>query len=340
MNLQDLLTSFFIRPIHQHLAIKTPGAQQGSIQNFRAIGCCQQHYSTGRVKSIQLCQQLIQCLFFLIVTTQSTGTTRAPQRIQLINKNNGRSHLACLFKQITYPGGPHSHEHFNKFRTGNREKRHSGFTRYRPRQQGFTGSRRPDQQNTLGSSSAQPAVFLWILEKINNLDQFFLGFVHTGNIGKGDFCFFFNINLGPALANRHQAAAHDSLVHSPDDKQPDTDKNCHGNNPGKNVAQPGALHYTGISDVVLVQHFRQIRFNPGGNKFGKFFVSRILELTENLLVSNGHFSHFVFLQQRLEAAVGNRLDFGILRIKILDKKNAQYRNQYIPEVDLRFFIRW
>jgi hypothetical protein len=76
----------------------------------------------------------------------------------------------------------------------------------------------------------QPAVALRILEKGHYFLQFELGLVDAGHVGEGDPGVFLDIDLGPRLADRHQAA--ETLIcHPASNKHPDQIKQHNRHHP-------------------------------------------------------------------------------------------------------------
>ena len=116
------------------------------------------------------------------------------------------AHFFRLLKHIAHAARTDAHKHFNEIRTGNREEGHARLTRNRPRQEGLTRARGTFQQCAFRNFTAQAAKFLWILQKINNFFQLFLGFVNTRHIVKGDIALLFGQHLRAALAKAHSAA--------------------------------------------------------------------------------------------------------------------------------------
>ena len=145
MYLQDLGPATNIRKRHNHLAIETSGTQQRRIKNIRTVGGSNQDDPLVRFKTIHLNQQLVKSLFTLIVTAPHTSATMTTDGIYFIDEYDTGSVFLSLHKKITDPTGTNTDKHFNKIGTGDGEKRHPGFTGYRPAQQGFSGSRCTDQ---------------------------------------------------------------------------------------------------------------------------------------------------------------------------------------------------
>ena len=102
MHLQDLFSSLYIRTSNTHFTVKSSRTQNCRIQNIHTVG--RRHYDNAFVhtESVHLHQQLVQCLFTLIMTAAHTGTTSSCHRINLINENDTRCILLGFFKQISH----------------------------------------------------------------------------------------------------------------------------------------------------------------------------------------------------------------------------------------------
>ena len=120
MDLQDFLTPLKIRKLNRDPSVKTSRTKKCRVKGIRSVGSCQDHNTLGTVKTIHLCQKLVQCLFTLIVSAAHSGAvTFLADGIDLINKYNTWCFLLGLFKKITYLGSTHTNKHLHKFRTGN-----------------------------------------------------------------------------------------------------------------------------------------------------------------------------------------------------------------------------
>ena len=87
---------------------KRPGRRSAGVQNFRTVGCCQDQKTFGGIKTIHLCQQLVQCLFTLVVSAAITAVTALTDRIDLIDKNDTRCTLSWPL-QTGHAHGMHPH---------------------------------------------------------------------------------------------------------------------------------------------------------------------------------------------------------------------------------------
>ena len=200
------------------------------------------------------------------MTAADISAAGPAERVEFVDKDDRRSVFASLLEEVAYPGRTHPDKHLDKLRSGDRKERHFGFAGDRTGQQCLAGAGRADQQHPFGRPPAEPAIGLGILQKVDDFDELVLGLVDTRDIGKGDFGLLLDIDLGAALADRHQPAE-PALSHSADREHPDADKEDRRQDPGQQIGDPMALDDPAIGDAVLVQAFGEFgRLNPRRDK--------------------------------------------------------------------------
>ena len=92
--LQNIFSSFEIRAVYDHSAVKTSRTQkcQSPEPPDGSLPARIMH-TFGGIKTIHLRKQLVQCLFTLVVSAAITAVTALTDRIDLIDKNNTRCTL-------------------------------------------------------------------------------------------------------------------------------------------------------------------------------------------------------------------------------------------------------
>src|SRR6266542_5924870 len=123
--------------------------------------------------------------------------------IELIDEYDTRGILHGLHKEISYPRRPDSDKHFDKVRTGQTEEGNACLARDCASEQGFSGTRRPHDQNTFGNTPAQALIRIWIFHKPDNFSDFLFGLVDSRDIGECDSRRLFNIDLRLAFTDLH-----------------------------------------------------------------------------------------------------------------------------------------
>ena len=215
MNLQNLNTSLQIRTLHNDPPVETARTQQRRIQNFRTVGSGKDQKAFGSIKAIHLGKKLIQRLLTLIVSSVM-GITGFTDGVDLIDKDDTRRILLCLFKQIADTGGTHADEHLNKLRTRQREERYVRLSRHRLRKQCFTGTRRADQQRSFRQLGSDLCIFSRIMQEIYHFLEGLFRLILSCHILEQNACFLLNIGFCFALSNAaHHAAAFIHAAHQP-----------------------------------------------------------------------------------------------------------------------------
>src|SRR5205085_4097656 len=174
---QDLFATLHVGTAYNHAAVETAGAEQGRIENVRAVGRDDQDHAFVRFKAVHLNEQLVQGLFALIVSAAQAGATMAANGVDFVDEDDTGGVLFALLKQVADAAGADANEHFHEIRTGNREEWHIGLAGNRPRQQCFAGAWRPDEQHALRNTAAQLLELLRLAEEFNDFLALFFGVI-------------------------------------------------------------------------------------------------------------------------------------------------------------------
>ena len=158
------------------------------------------------------------------MTAAQPGAAMTTDRIDLIDKNDTRRMLFRLLEHIANPRRTDTDEHFDEVRTGNRKERHLRFTGDCPGKQRFTRARRTDHQHALRNLAAQALKLRRILQKLDDLADFFLGFLDTRDVLKRDVDLILTEQARLALAERHRATATGTALHLAHEIHPDADQ--------------------------------------------------------------------------------------------------------------------
>jgi hypothetical protein len=120
--------------------------------------------------------------------------------------------------------GADADEHLDELRAGNREEGHSRLAGDGLGQQGLAGSRRADQQHTLGNTCSEADELLRLLQEFDDLLQFLLGLLHPGDILEGHRRLVAGEHAGPALAEGHRLIVGALRLPQHEEDQPDDDQ--------------------------------------------------------------------------------------------------------------------
>ena len=130
----------------------------------------------------------------------------AAHRIDLVDKDDAGRLLFGLLEHVANPGRAYAHEHLDKVRARDREKRHLGLASDRLGEQGLTGSGLAHHEDTPWDATAQLLETTGITEKFNQLLHVLFCFLNPCNVGKSCGDLVFTQQLGFALAKAHRAA--------------------------------------------------------------------------------------------------------------------------------------
>ena len=229
MDTDDFLSALNVRNADDNLTVKASRSQQSRIQDIRTV-CRGQNDDTGILsESVHLNQQLIQRLLPLVVAAAQSGASLTSHRVDLVDKHDAGRIFLGLLEQVSDTGCTDADKHFNKVGAADRKERHSRFTRCRPRHVGFSGSRRADQQDSLGDSRADLLIFPRILEEVHDLFKFLLLLLQTCDIREGNHLPVALIQSGLALSELERLAVA-SLIHHQIEQEAEGD---HHNNGGQ-----------------------------------------------------------------------------------------------------------
>ena len=127
VNLEDLLTSFYVRNSDDYLSVKTSRPQKRRIQDVRSVGRRQYYDTRILCESVHLHQKLIESLLTLIVASSDTGSSLTAYCVNLVDKHYARRVFLRLIEQVSHPGSSDSDKHLDKIRTAYRKERNACF---------------------------------------------------------------------------------------------------------------------------------------------------------------------------------------------------------------------
>src|SRR5579859_2844919 len=172
---QNFFASANVRTRNYDAAVKTAGAKQRGVENVRTVGGGDQDHALVGFEAVHFNEQLIESLLALVVSSTQASAAVASDGINFVDEDDAGSVLLTLLEQIADAACSNADEHFDKVRSGNREKWHIGFAGYRAGEQGLAGSRRSDEQHAFRDSSAELLELLRLAQKLNNFFQLFFG---------------------------------------------------------------------------------------------------------------------------------------------------------------------
>src|SRR5713226_2146615 len=215
MDAQDGFAPTSFWEIYGDLPVETPRSQQGWIKHVRAVRGGKDDNSLIGLEAIQLHQQLLQRLFpFIIAGERRCATTRSPNRVDFIDKDDTRSVLLGLLKEIAHAAGPDPDEEFDEAGATGTIERDTCLACDGTSEQGFAGAWRADQQHAFGNMCPNGQVALRLAQEVDFLAQVGLGFVGSGHVGEGGGGTLFVVEFGTAAPNAKNASPLLRLLHT------------------------------------------------------------------------------------------------------------------------------
>ena len=226
-----------VGPVDQDLAVEAAGAQQRRVEDLRAVGRGQQHDAARRGRSRR--------------ARRAAGSASAPSRRgRRPSAEAPRARPSASSSSMKMMQGAFLRACSNRSRTRaaptptnistnseprDREERHAGLARDGRASSVLPVPGGPTSSMPLGSRRAEPAVALRVLQEGDDLLQLGLGLVDAGDVGEGDLGVLLDVDLGLALADRHQPA----------EPLPCPAKRRHHEHPDAEEQQPPAAPRTG-----------------------------------------------------------------------------------------------
>ena len=254
---------------------------------------------------------------------------RLPQGVEFVDEDDAGSLLLGLVKKVAHPRRAEPHEHLDELGATQAEEWHGALTRHGLGKQRLARPRRTDEQDALGNPSAEPGEFLRVLEELDDLLELLLRLVDAGHVLEGNLDLVLHVDLGLALAQRHEAGllpAHALHEQVPED-------------PREQVAQECALHLPLESHLVFVEQLREVLVHPvGPERLRLAGLSLHLHLPLDAVGRYGHLGDLALLQQFQELAVGHHLGAHHGGQVALDEQNRPHRQEDIEQGKFVLFL--
>ena len=186
MYLEDGGAADDVRPVQHHAAVETAGAQQGRVEDIRAVGGRHHDDADVGVEAVHLHQYLVERLLALVMPAAQPGAALAADGVDFIDKDNAGGVALGLVEEVAHAGGAHADEHLDELGAADGEEGHAGLAGDGARQQCLARSGRADEQHALGYARSQRLELLARFEELHYLAQVLLGFFYAGHVLKGD----------------------------------------------------------------------------------------------------------------------------------------------------------
>ena len=214
VDLQNGLAAPDVGQAHIHLPVETAGTEQGVIQNVGTVGGRHDDDALVAAEAVHLHKQLVQGLLALVMSAAQAAASLAAHGVDLVDEDDGGSHLLGLVKQVADTACAHAHIQLHKVGAGDGQKLNVCLACHSLCQQGLAGARRANQQHALGDAGAHGGIGFRVLQKVHDLRQLFLLFLAAGNVVEGLFVLLLAAQTGAGLAELgHTAACAAALLH-------------------------------------------------------------------------------------------------------------------------------
>ena len=222
MHLEHGAAAGQVRVGHRDLTVEPAGTQQGRVQDVGPVGRGDQDDALTLTETVHLHQQLVERLLALVVATAQTRAALASDGVDLVDEDDAGAVLFGLLEEVPHPGGADADEHLDEIRAGDGEERDTGLAGHGAGEQRLAGSRRAEQQHTLGDLRAQRLVAARVLQEVLDLVKLFDRFIGAGHVGEGGLGHVLGqlLGLGLAEAEAHPATGlHAGEHHEQADQQ-------------------------------------------------------------------------------------------------------------------------
>ena len=127
MHFQDRFAAAHIGAVEHHPPVEATGAQQGRVEDVRAVGGSHDDDVGIGIEAVHLDQHLVEGLLALVVAAAQTGAALATDGIDFIHKDDAGRVALGLVEQVAHAAGADADEHLDKLRAGDGEEGHAGF---------------------------------------------------------------------------------------------------------------------------------------------------------------------------------------------------------------------
>ena len=153
---------------------------------------------------------------------------------------HGACFLACSNMSRT-PRCADADEHLDEVRTRNGEERNLGFARDGAREEGLAGAGRPHHEHPARDLASELLKLGGIAKKVDELGNFLLGFVDTGNVRERHLDLVLSEQARTALAERERSPAACPSLHLAHEENPYADQQQHREPGDENLHQQRLL---------------------------------------------------------------------------------------------------
>ena len=181
---------FAVGQVEDDVAVEAAGAQQRGIEHVGPICRCQHDDRFAAGEAVELREDLVQCLFALVMAASQARAPGAADAVELVHENDAGGGFLGGVEKTADARGADADENLDELGAGDGEEGHSRLAGQGLGEQGLARAWRAHQQHAPRYLGAQPAKSFRTLEELHQLGHFTLGIFLAGDVGKGDFGHF------------------------------------------------------------------------------------------------------------------------------------------------------
>ena len=252
VDLEDFFAATDVGTIDDDATIEAAGAEESGIENVGAVGRGDEDDAVVGLEAVHLDEELVEGLLTLVVSAAEACAAVTTDCVDLVDEDDAGSVLLALLEEVANAACADADEHLDEVRTGDGEEGDVGFAGYCAGEKGLAGAGRSDEEDALGDAATEALELLRFAEELDDLLEFFLGFVDAGDILEGDLLLLHGEQTGARLAEAHGLVA--AGLHLAEEEEPEAEEEGEGRDRDQQ-AEPlvGALVLDGDVDAVIAE---------------------------------------------------------------------------------------
>ena len=152
--------------MHHDLPIEPPGTEERRVEHVGPVRGGQDDDALVPGEAVHLGEDLVERLLAFIVTAEGARSAAgASNRVDLVDEDDGRRHLARFREQLTHPAGADTDDHLDELGRTRAEERHLGLACRCAREQRLTRAGRTGQQHAFRRARSEPLVLSRVREE-------------------------------------------------------------------------------------------------------------------------------------------------------------------------------
>src|ERR1019366_7525195 len=172
------------------------------------------------LEAVHLDEELVEGLLALVMAAAEARTALTADRVDLVDEDDAGRVLLGLVEEFREAARTDADEHLDDLRAADAEERNTRLAGHRLAEQRLAGARRPDQEDALGDAGSDRDELVRVLEELDDLVQFLLGLVDTGDVDERDRGLVTGEQPGAAAPKGHRlVVAALSLAEDPEQDQ-------------------------------------------------------------------------------------------------------------------------